>query len=242
MAIRLSPDAVTVLGLLVALTVPYWSSVTSTCQVGVVALPAGLIDNLDGAGPSSPTRVPTPRLRAGQCGGPSGGCGATGRTGLAATNPGPLWARLCLPSCRSTPGAPRGWASPRSGVISLSERPTRVLVAGCSSSPRGPRVPSGPRSAAGRRWSWGVRFRPGDVGDTEPTDGVTSRPSAASDRREDTSVEFGSPRFRIRATVKGRPRIASPGGVWYWCSSYACSIMGYRERENRWRCSRCRGR
>jgi hypothetical protein len=48
-ALRLSPDAVTVLGMLVALTVPYWVIREQYLLAGVVALLAGLIDNLDGA-------------------------------------------------------------------------------------------------------------------------------------------------------------------------------------------------
>jgi len=48
-AARLSPNAVTLLGMLVALTVPYLVHTDHLLLAGVMALVAGVIDNLDGA-------------------------------------------------------------------------------------------------------------------------------------------------------------------------------------------------
>lgn len=130
-AIRLSPDAVTVLGLLVALTVPYWVIRDQYLLAGVVALLAGLIDNLDGAVAiltdtssdfgyvldSVADRVGDVALLVG--------------LGLAATNPWPAVGAALLAFLQEYARArAAGVGFTEIGVISLSERPTRVLVAG----------------------------------------------------------------------------------------------------------------
>lgn len=130
-ALRLSPDAVTVLGMLVALTVPYWVIREQYLLAGVVALLAGLIDNLDGAVAiltdtssdfgyvldSVADRVGDVALLVG--------------LGLAATNPWPAVGAALLAFLQEYARArAAGVGFTEIGVISLSERPTRVLVAG----------------------------------------------------------------------------------------------------------------
>lgn len=129
--LRLSPNAVTVLGMLVALTVPYWVLQDRWFLAGCVALAAGVIDNLDGAvaimtGKSSDfgyvldsvaDRVGDVALLVG--------------LGLAANNHWPAVAAAFLSFLQEYTRA-RAYAVgfTEIGVISLSERPTRVLVAG----------------------------------------------------------------------------------------------------------------
>ena len=113
--LRMSPNAVTMLGMLVALSVPYWVVTDRLFVAGVVALVAGLIDNLDGAvaiatGRSSDfgyvldsvaDRVGTRRC--------------WWDWGLPPRPHGRRWRRRVWPSCRSTRGrAPRVLDSPRS--------------------------------------------------------------------------------------------------------------------------------
>lgn len=129
--LRLSPNAVTVLGMLVALTVPYWVLQDRWFLAGCVALAAGVIDNLDGAvaimtGKSSDfgyvldsvaDRVGDVALLVG--------------LGLAADNHWPAVAAAFLSFLQEYTRA-RAYAVgfTEIGVISLSERPTRVLIAG----------------------------------------------------------------------------------------------------------------
>ena len=129
--LRLSPNAVTVLGMLVALTVPYWVLQDRWFLAGCVALAAGVIDNLDGAvaimtGKSSDfgyvldsvaDRVGDVALLVG--------------LGLAAYNHWPAVAAAFLSFLQEYTRA-RAYAVgfTEIGVISLSERPTRVLIAG----------------------------------------------------------------------------------------------------------------
>ncbi len=129
--LRLSPNAVTVLGMLVALTVPYWVLQDRFLLAGAVALAAGIVDNLDGAvaimsGKSSDfgyvldsvaDRVGDVALLVG--------------LGLAASNPWPAVAAAFLSFLQEYTRA-RAYAVgfTEIGVISLSERPTRVLIAG----------------------------------------------------------------------------------------------------------------
>ena len=110
----MSPNAVTMLGMLVALSVPYWVVTDRLFVAGVVALVAGLIDNLDGAvaimtGRSSDfgyvldsvaDRVEDAALLVG--------------LGLAASTPWPAVAAACQPSCRSTRARAAVLDSPRS--------------------------------------------------------------------------------------------------------------------------------
>ncbi len=130
-AMRLSPDAVTVFGMLVALTVPFWVIREQYLLAGVVALLAGLIDNLDGAVAiltdsssdfgyvldSVADRVGDVALLVG--------------LGLAATNPWPAVGAALLAFLQEyTRARAAGVGFTEIGVISLSERPTRVLVVG----------------------------------------------------------------------------------------------------------------
>lgn len=130
-ALRLSPNAVTVLGMLVALAVPYLVLQEHLLAAGLVALLAGIVDNLDGAvavmtGKSSKfgyvldsvaDRVGDTALLVG--------------LGLAADTPWPAVAAAMLSFLQEYTRA-RAYAVgfTEIGVISLSERPTRVLVAG----------------------------------------------------------------------------------------------------------------
>lgn len=130
-AMRLSPNAVTLLGMLVALTVPYLVHAGHLLPAGVVALIAGIIDNLDGAvailtGKSSDfgyvldsvaDRVGDVALLVG--------------LGLAADTPWPAVAAAFLSFLQEYTRA-RAYAVgfTEIGVISLSERPTRVLIVG----------------------------------------------------------------------------------------------------------------
>lgn len=130
-AMRFSPNAVTLLGMLVALSVPYWVHSGQLFVAGAVALVAGIIDNLDGAvailtGRSSDfgyvldsvaDRVGDAALLVG--------------LGLAATNPWPAVAAAFLSFLQEyTRARAAGVGFTEIGVISLSERPTRVLIAG----------------------------------------------------------------------------------------------------------------
>lgn len=129
--LRLSPNAVTLLGMLVALCVPYLALQEQYLLAGVIALAAGIIDNLDGAvaimtGKSSDfgyvldsvaDRVGDTALLVG--------------LGLASANPWPAVAAAFLAFLQEYTRA-RAFAVgfTEIGVISLSERPTRVLIAG----------------------------------------------------------------------------------------------------------------
>jgi CDP-diacylglycerol--glycerol-3-phosphate 3-phosphatidyltransferase len=130
-ALRFSPNAVTVLGMLVALAVPYLVYTDRVLAAGVVALIAGIIDNLDGAvailtGKSSDfgyvldsvaDRVGDVALLVG--------------LGLAASTPWPAVGAAFLSFLQEYTRA-RAYAVgfTEIGVISLSERPTRVLISG----------------------------------------------------------------------------------------------------------------
>lgn len=128
---RLSPNAVTVLGMFVALGVPLLVVREHLLAAGVLALIAGIVDNLDGAvavltGKSSDfgfvldsvaDRVGDAALLVG--------------LGLAASNPWPAVAAAFLSFLQEyTRARAQGVGFTEIGVISLSERPTRVLVAG----------------------------------------------------------------------------------------------------------------
>ncbi|HQR79404.1 MAG TPA: CDP-alcohol phosphatidyltransferase family protein [Actinomycetota bacterium] len=130
-AARLSPNAVTMLGPLVALSVPYCAIRGWFLPAGLIALAVGIIDNLDGAvailtGRSSDfgyvldsvaDRVGDVALLIG--------------LGLAATNPWPAAAAAFLAFLQEyTRARAAGVGFTEIGVMSLSERPTRVLVAG----------------------------------------------------------------------------------------------------------------
>lgn len=130
-ALRFSPNAVTALGMLVALTVPYLVYTDRVLAAGLVALLAGIIDNLDGAvailtGKSSDfgyvldsvaDRVGDVALLVG--------------LGLAASTPWPAVGAAFLSFLQEYTRA-RAYAVgfTEIGVISLSERPTRVLISG----------------------------------------------------------------------------------------------------------------
>lgn len=130
-AARLSPNAVTALGPLVALAVPYCAVRGWFLAAGLIALAAGIIDNLDGAvailtGRSSDfgyvldsvaDRVGDVALLVG--------------LGLAAANPWPAVAAAFLSFLQEyTRARAAGVGFTEIGVISLAQRPTRVLVAG----------------------------------------------------------------------------------------------------------------
>lgn len=129
--LRMSPNMVTILGLLIGLSVPVWVLRDHLFLAGAVALAAGIVDNLDGAvaimtGKSSDfgyvldsvaDRVGDVALLVG--------------LGLAADNPWPAVAAALLSFLQEYTRA-RAYAVgfTEIGVISLSERPTRVLISG----------------------------------------------------------------------------------------------------------------
>ncbi|HNL51234.1 MAG TPA: CDP-alcohol phosphatidyltransferase family protein [Actinomycetota bacterium] len=130
-AIRLSPDAVTVLGLLVALTVPYWVIRDQYLLAGVVALLAGLIDNLDGAVAILTDKSSDFGYVLDSVADRVGDVALLVGLGLAATNPWPAVGAALLAFLQEYARArAAGVGFTEIGVISLSERPTRVLVAG----------------------------------------------------------------------------------------------------------------
>lgn len=130
-ALRLSPDAVTVLGMLVALTVPYWVIRDQYLLAGVVALLAGLIDNLDGAVAILTDKSSDFGYVLDSVADRVGDVALLVGLGLAATNPWPAVGAALLAFLQEYARArAAGVGFTEIGVISLSERPTRVLVAG----------------------------------------------------------------------------------------------------------------
>ena len=130
-ALRLSPDAVTVLGMLVALTVPYWVIREQYLLAGVVALLAGLIDNLDGAVAILTDKSSDFGYVLDSVADRVGDVALLVGLGLAATNPWPAVGAALLAFLQEYARArAAGVGFTEIGVISLSERPTRVLVAG----------------------------------------------------------------------------------------------------------------
>ncbi len=128
---RLSPNAVTLLGMLVALTVPYWVVQDRWFLAGCVALAAGVIDNLDGAvaimtGKSSDFGYVLDSVAD-----RVGDVALLVALGLAATTHWPAVVAAFLSFLQEYTRA-RAYAVgfTEIGVISLSERPTRVLISG----------------------------------------------------------------------------------------------------------------
>jgi CDP-diacylglycerol--glycerol-3-phosphate 3-phosphatidyltransferase len=130
-AMRLSPNGVTVLGMLVALSVPYWVSTDRILLAGAVALVAGIVDNLDGAvailtGKSSDFGYVLDSVAD-----RVGDVALLVALGMAASTPWPAVGAAFLSFLQEYTRA-RAYAVgfTEIGVISLSERPTRVLIAG----------------------------------------------------------------------------------------------------------------
>ncbi|MCU0298965.1 MAG: CDP-alcohol phosphatidyltransferase family protein [Candidatus Nanopelagicales bacterium] len=129
--LRLSPNAVTILGMFVALSVPYLSYRQWYLWAGIVALAAGIVDNLDGAvailtGKSSDFGYVLDSVvdRVGDV-------ALLVALGLAASNPWPAVAAAMLSFLQEYTRARAGAVGfTEIGVISLSERPTRVLISG----------------------------------------------------------------------------------------------------------------
>lgn len=129
--LRLSPNAVTALGMLVALSVPYWVLHDRWFLAGGAALVAGVIDNLDGAvaimtGKSSDFGYVLDSVAD-----RVGDTALLVALGLAGNNPWPAVVAAFLSFLQEYTRA-RAYAVgfTEIGVISLSERPTRVLIAG----------------------------------------------------------------------------------------------------------------
>lgn len=129
--LRLSPNAVTVLGMLVAVSVPYWVLQDHLFLAGCVALAAGIIDNLDGAVAIMTGRSSDFGYVLDSVADRVGDVALLVALGLAATNPWPAVAAAFLSFLQEYTRA-RAYAVgfTEIGVISLSERPTRVLIAG----------------------------------------------------------------------------------------------------------------
>ncbi len=129
--LRLSPNAVTILGMFVALSVPYLSYRQWYLAAGLVALVAGIVDNLDGAvaimtGKSSDFGYVLDSVvdRVGDM-------ALLVALGLAASNPWPAVAAALFSFLQEYARARAGAVGfTEIGVISMSERPTRVLIAG----------------------------------------------------------------------------------------------------------------
>jgi CDP-diacylglycerol--glycerol-3-phosphate 3-phosphatidyltransferase len=130
-AVRFSPNAVTVMGVLVALSVPYWVQTDRWFLAGCVALAAGIIDNLDGAVAILTGRSTEFGYVLDSVADRVGDAALLVGLGLAASNPWPAVAAAFLAFLQEYSRArAAGVGFTEIGVISLSERPTRVLVAG----------------------------------------------------------------------------------------------------------------
>ncbi|HPE11479.1 MAG: CDP-alcohol phosphatidyltransferase family protein [Actinobacteria bacterium] len=129
--LRMSPNAVTMLGMLVALSVPYWVVTDRLFVAGVVALVAGLIDNLDGAVAIMTGRSSDFGYVLDSVADRVGDAALLVGLGLAASTPWPAVAAACLAFLQEyTRARAAGVGFTEIGVISLSERPTRVLIVG----------------------------------------------------------------------------------------------------------------
>jgi CDP-diacylglycerol--glycerol-3-phosphate 3-phosphatidyltransferase len=130
-AVRMSPNAVTLLGMFVALSVPYWVVTDRLLLAGVVALLAGIIDNLDGAVAIMTGRSSDFGYVLDSVADRVGDVALLVGLGLAASNPWPAVAAALLAFLQEyTRARAAGVGFTEIGVISLSERPTRVLIAG----------------------------------------------------------------------------------------------------------------
>lgn len=130
-AMRMSPNAVTVLGMLVALTVPCWVIADRLLLAGVVALVAGIIDNLDGAVAIMTGRSSDFGYVLDSVADRVGDAALLVGLALAASNPWPAVAAAFLAFLQEyTRARATAVGFTEIGVISLSERPTRVLIAG----------------------------------------------------------------------------------------------------------------
>ncbi|MEI2787116.1 MAG: CDP-alcohol phosphatidyltransferase family protein [Candidatus Nanopelagicales bacterium] len=129
--LRLSPNAVTILGLLIGLTVPVWVLRDQLFLAGAVALAAGIIDNLDGAVAIMTDKSSDFGYVLDSVADRVGDVALLVGLGLAADNPWPAVAAALLSFLQEYTRA-RAYAVgfTEIGVISLSERPTRVLISG----------------------------------------------------------------------------------------------------------------
>lgn len=130
-ALRLSPDMVTLLGMLVALSVPYLVVQGNLLAAGILALVAGILDNLDGAVAVMTQRSTDFGYVLDSVADRVGDVALLVGLGLAAPNPWPAVAAAFLGFLQEYARA-RAYAVgfAEIGVISLSERPTRVLISG----------------------------------------------------------------------------------------------------------------
>jgi CDP-diacylglycerol--glycerol-3-phosphate 3-phosphatidyltransferase len=129
--LRMSPNAVTVLGMLVALTVPYWVLTDRYLLAGTAALVAGVIDNLDGAVAIMTGRSSDFGYVLDSVADRVGDAALLVGLGLAAADPWPAVAAAGLAFLQEyTRARAAAVGFTEIGVISLSERPTRVLIAG----------------------------------------------------------------------------------------------------------------
>ena len=129
--LRLSPNAVTILGLLIGLKVPVWVLRDQLFLAGAVALAAGIIDNLDGAVAIMTDKSSDFGYVLDSVADRVGDVALLVGLGLAADNPWPAVAAALLSFLQEYTRA-RAYAVgfTEIGVISLSERPTRVLISG----------------------------------------------------------------------------------------------------------------
>lgn len=129
--VRMSPNAVTVSGMFVALSVPYWVITDRWLLAGVVALIAGIVDNLDGAVAIMTERSSDFGYVLDSVADRIGDIALLVGLGLAASTPWPAVGAALLAFLQEyTRARAAAVGFTEIGVISLSERPTRVLICG----------------------------------------------------------------------------------------------------------------
>ena len=130
-AMRLSPNAVTVLGMLMGLTVPLWVIREQYLLAGVVALLTGIVDNLDGAVAIMTGRSSDFGYVLDSVADRVGDVALLVGLGLAAGNSWPAVVAGFLAFLQEyTRARAAAVGFTEIGVISLSERPTRVIIVG----------------------------------------------------------------------------------------------------------------
>lgn len=128
-ALRLSPDAVTLLGVAVAICVPWFVVRDQIAVASALAILAGVLDNLDGAVAVMSERTSDWGYVLDSVADRVGDTALLVGLGLAADNPWPAVAAAFLAFLQEYIRARAGVVGfTEIGVISLSERPTRVLI------------------------------------------------------------------------------------------------------------------
>lgn len=130
-ALRVSPNAVTMIGVLLSLLVPYLVVSDRLLAAGVTALVVGIVDNLDGAVAVLTNRSSNFGYVFDSVADRVGDTALLIGLGLASDTPWPAAGAAFLSFLQEYARARAvGVGFTEIGVISLSERPTRVLVTG----------------------------------------------------------------------------------------------------------------